>query len=285
MTVRDVLNEAAKRIARRDAETLLLHQLGRQRAWLILHAETELEPAELEQFHALTSRRAAGEPLQHLTGVQEFFGLNLRVSPDVLIPRPETEHLVEAVLAWAAQPALPQPLRILDVGTGSGAIAIALAASLPTATIVASDISSAALDVARDNAARFQLRAQFVESDLLSAFTPETHPIPFDAIVSNPPYVPTGDAATMQPEVVDHEPHTALFAGRDGLETYRRLIPQAHAALRPGGLLALEFGFGQRDALRSLLENSSAVVSPHWRNLRFLDDYAGIPRIALAERA
>jgi release factor glutamine methyltransferase len=270
LTVRDALTET--QIAPRDAETLLLHLLHRDRAWLFAHPESELAPAQLKSFRALTRRRAAREPLQHLTGQQEFYGLPLRVTPATLIPRPETEILVQSVLHWAALQ--PAPLRILDIGTGSGAIAIALAKHLPSAAIIAVDISPAALAVARDNAARLNLAVRFLESDLLSALTAET---PFDAIVSNPPYVPSTDASTLHPEVVDHEPHIALFAGPDGLDLYRRLIPQAHAALRPNGLLALEFGFGQSDAITALLHG--------WHNLRILPDYANIPRIALATRS
>jgi len=224
-------------------------------------------------FLALTARRAAGEPAQYLTGTQEFFGLELRVTPAVLIPRPETEHLVEAALAWSETQR--RPLRFLDIGTGSGAIAIAIAVNLPGVEIFAADISSAALDVARENAVRLGVseRIRFVESDLLSALG--SADLPFDAILSNPPYIPSTDAATMQREVVGHEPHTALFAGMDGLDIYRRLIPAAYAALRPGGLLALEIGFGQREALVELLDG--------WDNVRFVDDYAAIPRVALAE--
>jgi release factor glutamine methyltransferase len=277
MTLRTAIAEASTHIARREAETLLAHLLGRDRAWVFAHPESSLDTAQAEAFRGLTARRAAHEPLQYLTGQQEFYGLALGVTPDTLIPRPETELLVEAVLAWAAQQA--SPLRLLDVGTGTGAIALALATHLPSAEIVACDLSAAALAVARDNAERLDLagRVRFTQSDLLDAFTPELDAGGlFDAIVSNPPYVPSADAATMQPEVVAHEPHLALFAGEDGLQVYRRLIPQAHAALRPGGLLALEFGFGQRDSLRHLLEG--------WNDIRFLNDYANIPRIALSTR-
>jgi release factor glutamine methyltransferase len=282
MTLRDALTEASAHIARRDAETLLAHLLSRDRAWLFAHPEDELTPTHLEDLRALTARRAAHEPLQHLTGVQEFYGLPLRVTRDTLIPRPETELLVEAVLHWISQQPATDPPRILDVGTGTGAIALALAAHLPTAGITATDLSPAALTVARDNAERLHLsgRIHFLLSDLLDELEPELQAgARFDAIVSNPPYVPTTDAANMQPDVVGHEPHTALFAGADGLDIYRRLIPQAYAALRPCGLLALEFGFGQREALRTLFENPSSGA---WQDLRFLDDYAGIPRIALA---
>jgi len=274
MTVHNLLLEAATLIGRRDAELLLAHTLRQPRIWLLAHPEAEPTTAEAASFLALTARRAAGEPAQYLTGMQEFFGLELLVTPAVLIPRPETEHLVEAALAWSQTQR--KPLRFLDIGTGSGAIALAIAANLADAEVVATDISSAALAVARDNAMRLGVsdRIRFLESDLLSALGPTE--LPFDAILSNPPYIPSSDVATMQREVVAHEPHTALFAGPDGLDIYRRLIPAAHAALRHGGLLALEIGFGQRDDLAELLTG--------WDNIRFVDDYAAIPRVALAER-
>jgi release factor glutamine methyltransferase len=274
MTVHNLLLEASTLIARRDAELLLAHTLRQPRVWLLAHSEAELTEAEVASFLTLTGRRAAGEPAQYLTGTQEFFGLELRVTPAVLIPRPETEHLVEAALAWSETQI--KPLRFLDIGSGSGAIAIAIAANEPAAEIVATDISPTALAVARDNALRLGVsdRIRFLESDLLSALGPAE--FPFDAILSNPPYIPSTDAATMQREVVAHEPHTALFAGLDGLDIYRRLIPAAYAALRPGGLLALEIGFGQRDDLAALLTG--------WDNVRFIEDYAAIPRVALAER-
>jgi release factor glutamine methyltransferase len=277
MTLRSALTSASASIARRDAETLLAHLLQRDRAYLFAHPEAELSEAEFAAFAELTNRRAAHEPLQHLTGQQEFFGLTLRVTPDTLIPRPETELLVESVLAWARTQA--SPLNILDIGTGTGAIALALATHLPAAHLTATDLAPAALEVARHNAASFALTTgiRFLESDLLTSIPSTAR---FDAIVSNPPYIPLTDAPTLASEVVDHEPHTALFAGPDGLDIYRRLIPAAHAALRPNGLLALEFGFGQREALRALLE---AAPCP-WHSIRFLDDYAAIPRVALALR-
>jgi release factor glutamine methyltransferase len=274
MTVHDILLETSTSIARRDAELLLAHTLRQPRTYLIAHPEAILTQQQRDSFESLTKRRAAGVPLQYLTGMQEFFGLEFHVTPAVLIPRPETEHLVEAVLNWSHTQV--KPLRILDIGTGSGAIAIAVAANEPSANITATDISPLALNVARDNALRLGVsdRIRFVQSDLFASLNPG--PAPFDAIVSNPPYVPATDAPTMQREVVDHEPHTALFAGPDGLMIYRRLIPLAYNALRESGLLALEFGFGQTFALTELLRG--------WNNVRFLDDYAGIPRVALAER-
>jgi release factor glutamine methyltransferase len=275
MTLRDAITSAAARIARRDAETLLAQVVGRDRAYLFAHPEAELTAEQHTSFKALVARREAREPLQYLTTVQEFYGLPLRVTRDTLIPRPETELLVEAVLAWAD--ARTGALRVLDVGTGTGAIALALATHLPQAQMTAVDISAAALDVARGNAASLRLtqRVRFLLSDLLTEVHAQQS---FDIIVSNPPYVPNADAPTLESEVVDHEPHTALFAGADGLDIYRRLIPAAHAALMPGGLLAMEFGFGQRESLRALLEAG-------WEDVRFLDDYAGIPRVVLAHRS
>jgi len=274
MTLRDALTEASATIARRDAVTMLAHLLESDRAWLLAHPEEELTAAQLRALVAMTERRAEREPLQYITGVQEFFGLSLRITPATLIPRPETEHLVEAVLAWAAAQMSESPkLKVLDVGTGSGAIAIALAKSLPDAEIVACDVSTAALAVARGNAERLGARVRFVESDLLAAFA--EYPL-FDVIAANPPYVPDLDGALLQAEVRDHEPHIALFGGADGLDLYRRLIPQAQAALRAGGLLAMELGFGQSEPLAALLGG--------WKDVRFVEDYAGIPRIVLAER-
>jgi release factor glutamine methyltransferase len=282
MTLRDALTEAATHIDRREAETLLAHLLFRDRPWLIAHSETELSTTLLQSYRALISRRAAKEPIQYLTGHQEFYGLNLRVTRDTLIPRPETELLVEAVLHWvAARPALRTP-RILDIGTGTGAIAIAIASHLPSASITATDLYPAPLSIAEHNAGRLDLghRITFLQSDLLSAPQLKSAP-PFDVIVSNPPYVSLYEAATLPEEVLKHEPHTALFAGPHGLDIYRRLLPAAHAALKPEGLLALEFGFGQLDSLRTLFEKP---LNGPWQDLQFLKDYAQIPRIALATR-
>jgi len=287
MTLREALTEATTTIDRREAETLLAHLLFRDRPWLIAHSDTELSTTLLLSYRALVNRRAAKEPIQYLTGHQEFFGLMLRVTPDTLIPRPETELLVEAVLHWIAarhgsslHPRVP--LRILDIGTGTGAIALALASKLPSANITASDLYPAALAIAEHNAARHHLghRITFLQSDLLAA--PQLQSAPhFDVIVSNPPYVSLYEAATMPDEVLKHEPHTALFAGAQGLDIYRRLLPAAHAALKPEGLLALEFGFGQLDALKALFDKPT---NGPWQDLQFQNDYAQIPRIALATR-
>jgi len=282
MTLREALTRATRQLdaspdlradAARDAALLLRHALGISHAAQLADPERALTPAQQAAFDALVQRRLANEPIQYITGEQEFYGLALGVTPAVLIPRPETEQLVEAVLAELDP---TQPLRILDVGTGSGAIAIALAHHLPRAHVTAVDLSAAALEVAASNAARHRLadRIRFVASDLLDALPPGE--LPFDVIVSNPPYVPTADRGSLHPQVRDHEPAAALFAGTDGLDVYRRLIPQARAALRPNGILALEIGQGQREAVAALLAD--------WNELRFLDDLQQIPRIVLARR-
>jgi release factor glutamine methyltransferase len=276
MTVAASLFQASASIVRRDAELLLAHTLDRPRTFLLAHPEHKPTAEQLAAFHALLTRRAEGTPLQYLLGTQEFFDLKLRVTPAALIPRPETEHLVEAVIAWASNQAVPlRILRILDIGTGTGAIALALAVHLAACDITATDISAEALALARENAHTLGLagRIHFLESDL---FARVPNAPAFDVIVSNPPYIPLPDAPAMQREVLDHEPHIALFSGDDGLDIYRQLIPGALAALRPAGLLALEFGFGQATAIAELLRS--------WNNVRILDDYAAIPRVALADR-
>lgn len=255
--------------ARRDAELLLLRITGRDRAFLLTHPDTVFTPDQQSTYEQWLSRRARHEPIQYIIGEQEFFGLNLRVTPNVLIPRPETEHLVEALLNRVPHNA---PLRIADIGTGSGAIAIALAHLLPHATITALDNSAAALAVAQQNAARHNLtsRIRFLESDLLSAMPGEN----FDAIVSNPPYVPENEP--LEPQVRNFEPAAALYAGPSGLDIYQRLIPQAWTALKPHGWLLMEIGHGQRDALAQLLSQ--------WNDLSFVEDLQQIPRVAIARR-
>jgi release factor glutamine methyltransferase len=287
MTLREALTSATRQLdaspglradAARDAALLMRHVLAISHAAQLADSERALTPAQQSAYDALISRRLANEPIQYITGEQEFYSLALRVTPAVLIPRPETEQLVEAVLAEMNSVELDrtQPLRILDVGTGSGAIAIALAFHLPHAQITAVDLSAAALEVAAANSARHALadRIRYLKSDLLDAFPPDE--APFAAIVSNPPYGPTADRASLHPQVRDHEPAAALFAGPDGLDIYRRLIPQTRAALQPNGLLALEIGHNQREAIASLLSD--------WNQLRFLDDLQHIPRIALARK-
>jgi release factor glutamine methyltransferase len=274
------------------AELLLLHVANRDRAWLYAHPEEILSAEIANRFFSLIQRRANGEPTQHLTGMQEFWGLEFEVTPDVLIPRPETEHLIEVALDRLAlrelragrPPRLTgNGLTLVDVGTGSGCIAIALAKELPGATVYATDISAAALDVARRNAARhgFSDHIHFLESDLLKGFSPlaTSHsPLSFDLIVCNPPYIGQRDAESLPREVRDHEPPAALFAGEEGYELYGALIPQAARHLKPGGLLVLELGYNSLPAVQPLLDPS------HWTNLGVTNDLAGIPRVLAAER-
>jgi len=266
---------ALRDLAHRDAELLLLHVLEIDRATLLAYPTRPITPSQFDTYQAAIARRLNHEPIQYITGQQEFFGLQLKVTPATLIPRPETEHLVEAVLDRLPKSG-DTPLRILDIGTGTGAIALALAAHLPQARITAVDLSAQALDVARQNAAAHNLagRIDFILSDLLTGLPQKDQTAAFDAIVSNPPYIPEGDRAELHPQVRDYEPAQALFAGAHGLDIYRRLIPQAHAALQPGGLLALEIGHGQKNELAHLLCN--------WRNVRFIDDFQQIPRVAVA---
>lgn len=284
MTVQQALQSAEARLSadqhlrdtsRRDAELLLMYAAALTRAGLIAYPGRELDPAQAVAFEAAILRRLRHEPIQYITGTQEFYGLDLAVSPAVLIPRPETEHLVESVLHLLPH---DRPTAIADIGTGSGAIAIALAANLPLASVTALDLSPAALAVATVNVNTHQLggRIRLLLSDLLQALPPSERVEHFDAIVSNPPYVPSTDAPSLHPQVRDYEPDSALYAGPDGLEIYRRLIPQAHAALKPGGLLALEIGYGQRQPLTELLTG--------WQDLRFVDDLQGVPRVAMATR-
>lgn len=259
--------------AKRDAETLLLDMIGRDRAYLMTHPEATLNAEGAVRYYALVERRLHGEPIQYILGECEFFGLPFTVNRDVLIPRPETEHLVEKTLEFVAPLRAP---RIVDIGTGSGAIAIALAHQLPAAQIVATDRSAAALEVARKNAARNGVadRIRFVEGDLLDPLAGAE----FDAVVSNPPYVAEADRDTLAVEVREHEPAAALFAGRNGLDVYKRLIPAAHAVLAEGGFLALEIGCGQAESIRALLSSAG------FTHIEFTRDLQGIDRVASARR-
>ena len=270
--------------ARLQAEVLAFHVLGCDRAYLIAHPERDLTDAEQSQYDKFIARRAAGEPLQYITGHQEFWKADFLVTPAVLIPRPETEHLIEAALALIRSAAHlsrenrvaggeAPSLKIIDVGTGSGAIAVTLARELPQAEVHAVDLSPAALELARRNAERLGARVYFAQSDLLAAVARDAG---FDFVVSNPPYVATSEWAAVQEVVRRHEPSLALFAGDDGLDVIRRLIPQAAEILRPGGWLLFEIGYAQWDAVRALLKD--------WNDVHSAADLAGIPRVVLARK-
>ena len=288
------------------AELLLMHALERDRAWIYGHPEEFLDPPAAEKFLALIARRVAGEPVQYLTGKQEFWGLEFEVTPAVLIPRPETEHVMEVALARLGERGIKihmdtgaprEKLRVADVGTGSGCLAVALAWELPHAEVYATDISPEALEVARRNAARYGVadRIHFLQRDLLSglenidpssvvaerATPPSTQRGPlFDLIVSNPPYIARNEAPQLQREVRDHEPHAALFGGPTGTEMYQRLIDQARDLLRDRGILVLELGHDSAEHVRRILDAQTA-----WTKVAVTMDLAGIPRVLAAERA
>jgi len=278
-----------------SAELLLLHTLGRNRTWLYAHPEETIAEADAQRYFAFLTRRAVGEPTQHLTGKQEFWGLELEVTPEVLIPRPETEHLIEVALDRLAlreiRAGRPQKTdgagwHIADLGTGSGCIAIALATELPAATIYATDISPAALAIARRNALRHGVvgRIHFLESNLLEGWLPvgqtaSREAPPFDLIASNPPYIGRREAPTLAREVRDHEPDCALYGGEEGYELYGGLIAQAALHLKPGGILVLELGHSSLPAVQPLLD------AAHWTNAGVTSDLAGTPRVLAAERS
>ena len=273
------------------AELLLLHVVAKERAWLYAHPEERLSAEQQHNFLALLARRAAGEPVQHLTGHQEFWGLEFEVNRDVLTPRPETEHLIEVTLDRLAlrevRKGRPQTtdgtgIIIADVGTGSGCIAITMAKELPHARLYACDIAPAALAVALRNAARHGVadRIHFANSNLLAdAKAGDRQPSWFDAIVSNPPYIGRREAPSLDREVRDHEPPQALYGGEEGYELYGDLIAQSAAYLKPGGLLVLELGHNSLAAVQPLL------AEPAWSYVSVTNDLAGIPRVIAAELA
>ena len=273
MTLRTAALQGAELLAkasvpepRLTAELLLCHAVHCERAYLYAHPEQELREVEWIHFGRWLHERMQGKPLQYITRTQEFYGRPFTVSPDVLIPRPETELLIETVLKRR-----PKARQIVDVGTGSGAIAITLALEL-NAAVNATDLSPQALRIAAANAATLNAGVRLLNADLLSPLADATQ----DAVVSNPPYVSTADRETLQREVRDWEPHLALFAGADGLDIYRRLIPEALRVLKPGGLLALEIGYGQADAVTALAADL--------QNIEIAQDLAGIPRVLTCEK-
>lgn len=278
MLLSDVLTSAVEQLTaahvgspRMNAELLLMFTLGCDRAYLYAHPERKLSGDEQARYDDAIAQRSCGIPAQYITGHQEFWGMDVIVSPAVLIPRPETEHVVETVLLLARG---FKQLRIVDVGTGSGCVALALARELPNAEIQATEISPAALEIARANAARHQLgpRICFHETDLLSGFPPNS----FEFVVSNPPYVGESEEDQVQLEVRKFEPRNAVFAGPTGLEVIERLIPQAKAALTPGGWSVMEISGTIVAGVKRLLAN--------WEDVQIVNDLQGISRVAAAQK-
>ena len=259
--------------ARLEASSLLSHVMNRDRTSILAHPKHVLDPDLLAMFQSLVVRRAAGEPLQYLTGHQEFFKLDFEVTPDVLIPRPESEAIVEVALELLPK---DRRSRFADVGTGSGCLAISILHELTPARGIAIDVSPAVLNVARRNAQRHGVidRLQLIESDLFSAVATDEQ---FDLIVSNPPYVPDDDIDSLQREV-RYEPRSALAGGSDGLDVIRRLLREALARIHTGGHLVFEFGFGQEELLLNLLDRQP------WNLMEVRKDLQGIPRMMVLKR-
>jgi release factor glutamine methyltransferase len=298
MLLRDALRQGLKILT--DAqipspqlavELLLMHAVGCTRNDLYAHPERELTPEVTTRYFDCIRERLTGKPTQYITGHQEFWGLDIRVTPDVLIPRPETEHVVETVLDLAKHGGTAfdgrqisrqsqSGLCIVDVGTGSGCIALALASELPDAAILAVDISAAALQVAKDNALRLGLahRVQFIESDLLAWFLGRGEVASFDFVVSNPPYVGRDELDMVQREVKQFEPRLAWGGLENGDEVYRRLFPEAQQVLKPGGYVVVEIGYRMRDSVLGLL-------GAGWAEIQVRPDLSGIPRVVAARRS
>ena len=261
-----LLEDAGIAAPRLTAEVLLAHAIRQERVYLYAHPERELQDVEWLHYGRYLHERLNGKPTQYITGRQEFYGREFRVTPDVLIPRPETEHVVEVALRTA-----PAAARLLDVGTGSGALAVTLQLET-SAEAWATDISPSAATVAARNARCLGAWVNVVVCDLMEAIAASA----MDLIVSNPPYVPIAQREGLQREVRDWEPSVALFAGETGFEIYNRIVADAPRVLRPGGWLVMELGFGTRDYVANLLSG--------WQHVRIQPDLAGIPRVIAARR-
>lgn len=270
----NLLRENGVSDERRTASLLLGHALGVDRTYLITRANENIDQTHYQTFLAKIHRRAAGEPLQYITGHQEFYGLDFKVTSDVLIPRPETEFLIEQIIKRAHSDQTTNELLIVDAGTGSGCIAITLALNINNARVIATDISSAALNIARENAERLGAKdkVEFLEGDLLMPLAGRSLENTMDFLVSNPPYIAIEDAPTLQREVKDWEPHTALFAEDDGLRFYSRLLIEGLPYVRQNGFLICEIGYTQLDAIQQMIDPKL------WRLEEVTNDLQGIPR-------
>ncbi len=287
MTFIEAINRAASQLtavgvstARLDAEVLLRHAINGDRAWLLAHMQEELADDPRKAFEQAVERRGRREPLQYITGRQEFWGIEFVVTPDVLIPRPETELIIESALRSVKD--RNKPLRIIDLCTGSGCIAVSLAKELPQARTLATDTSPQAISIARGNARRQDVadRIRFFEGDLFGPLEELDIHGQVDIIVSNPPYVSSGDFSALQPEVRDYEPKTALLAGPDGTQVQRRIIHEASRFLIKHGLLIMEMGLGQAGPLSHLIRQRKDYGS-----LEILKDLAGIDRVIIAKKS
>jgi release factor glutamine methyltransferase len=310
MQLRAALQAALKSLLRHHvpsaqlaAELLMMHVIDRDRSYIYSHPESELPPESEERYFRMVAERAAGKPTQYITGHQEFWGMDFEVTPEVLIPRPETEQVVEMVLELSKRQGFDKNarLRLVDVGAGSGCIALALASEFPRAVIFSTDISRRALVVASRNAVRLGMpeRVKFLESDLLDRLLDADFLGAFDFVVSNPPYVGREEVDRVQREVREHEPLLAWGGLERGDEIYARLFPQAARALKPGGYVVVEIGYNMRDRALALLgvgaavshlhreggpEESGARTAADWSDIEVHPDLAGIPRVVIAKR-
>jgi len=271
----EALEESGITASRLDAEQLLAFELGKDRSYLLAHFQDPVPESRAERFFARIAERRRGKPLQYLLGWQEFRGLEFEVTPDVLIPRPETELLVDAAVERFSE---GNPL-MADVGTGSGCIAVAAAVALPGARVIATDLSEDSLSVARRNASRHNVseRIQFLSGDLLLPLNPLGLEEKLDCVLSNPPYVAERDLPALQREVRDWEPRMALVGGLTGFEVYKRLLPQALRFLKPGGTLMMEIGYSMQPDITGLFDAA-------WNLEGIRNDFSGIPRIVISQK-
>jgi len=286
VTIIEAINNAANLLsttgitnARFDAEVLLAHFIRKDRVWLITHKDDALNDEDCRDFDDAIQRRTRREPLQYIIGNQEFWGLEFKVTPDVLIPRPETEFIIEAALAIVQK--RNRPVRIIDLCTGSGCIAVSLAKELTSAHVIATDASEKTLAVARENARNHGVadRIRYLEGDLFEPLEELDIRGQIDTIVTNPPYVREGDRTALQPEVRDYEPALALFAGPEGTEIAAKIIKFASEYLKKNGALIMEMGLGQAEALTRMVEATNAYAGP-----QILKDLAGIDRVIVVKK-